>query len=138
LKKEHTPLNLNCSFCGKSHREVRLLIAAPKDYICNECVKRFTEEAVDRGVLDQGPPLELAHVRRKGEPAELAPEAPSRPTEHGRPQESGQKPSCAFCGGPHWSLGVGKYLLGGPSAYICDCCLLLCNDILAEEAARQA
>jgi ATP-dependent Clp protease ATP-binding subunit ClpX len=29
---------LRCSFCGKSQTEVRKLIAAPKAYICNECV----------------------------------------------------------------------------------------------------
>lgn len=29
---------LNCSFCGKSRREVRKLIAGPVVYICNECI----------------------------------------------------------------------------------------------------
>ena len=27
-----------CSFCGKSHSEVRKLIAGPGVYICNECI----------------------------------------------------------------------------------------------------
>jgi nitrogenase subunit NifH len=27
-----------CSFCGKSHRHVRRMIAGPDVYICNECV----------------------------------------------------------------------------------------------------
>lgn len=27
-----------CSFCGKSHREVRKLVAGPGVYICDECV----------------------------------------------------------------------------------------------------
>ena len=27
-----------CSFCGKSHSEVKKLIAGPGVYICNECV----------------------------------------------------------------------------------------------------
>jgi ATP-dependent Clp protease ATP-binding subunit ClpX len=30
--------SLNCSFCGKSQREVRKLIAGPGVYICDECV----------------------------------------------------------------------------------------------------
>jgi ATP-dependent Clp protease ATP-binding subunit ClpX len=30
--------NLNCSFCGKSQREVKKLIAGPGVYICDECV----------------------------------------------------------------------------------------------------
>ncbi len=29
---------LRCSFCGKLRGEVKKLIAAPKAYICNECV----------------------------------------------------------------------------------------------------
>ena len=38
MKKEHT-VNLSCSFCGKSQREVRKLIAGPTVYICDECIK---------------------------------------------------------------------------------------------------
>lgn len=30
--------SLSCSFCGKSQREVRKLIAGPTVYICNECI----------------------------------------------------------------------------------------------------
>ncbi|MFI5142724.1 MAG: ClpX C4-type zinc finger protein, partial [Thermoanaerobaculales bacterium] len=29
---------LRCSFCNKSQREVRKLIAGPNVYICDECV----------------------------------------------------------------------------------------------------
>jgi len=32
------PLNLCCSFCGKSQREVKKLIAGPTVYICDECI----------------------------------------------------------------------------------------------------
>ena len=32
------PMNLCCSFCGKSQREVRKLIAGPTVYICDECI----------------------------------------------------------------------------------------------------
>lgn len=32
------PTNLNCSFCGKSQREVKKLIAGPSVFICDECV----------------------------------------------------------------------------------------------------
>ena len=31
-------LGLVCSFCGKSHKAVKKLIAGPQEYICNECV----------------------------------------------------------------------------------------------------
>ena len=30
---------LYCSFCGKSQRELRKLIAGPTVHICNECVE---------------------------------------------------------------------------------------------------
>ena len=36
-KKEHGG-SLVCSFCGKSQREVRKLIAGPTVYICDECI----------------------------------------------------------------------------------------------------
>lgn len=32
------PMNLCCSFCGKSQREVKKLIAGPTVYICDECI----------------------------------------------------------------------------------------------------
>lgn len=31
-------MNLNCSFCDKSMKNVQTLIAGPNVYICNECV----------------------------------------------------------------------------------------------------
>ena len=34
-----TSRDLRCSFCGKSQREVRKLIAGPSVYICDECVE---------------------------------------------------------------------------------------------------
>ena len=36
-----------CSFCGKSHAEVRKLIAGPGVYICDSCIN------VCKGILDK-------------------------------------------------------------------------------------
>ena len=36
-----------CSFCGKSHSEVRKLIAGPGVYICDSCI------TVCKGILDK-------------------------------------------------------------------------------------
>jgi ATP-dependent Clp protease ATP-binding subunit ClpX len=44
-----------CSFCGKSHAEVRKLIAGPGVYICDSCIN------VCKGILDK----ELSDERRK-------------------------------------------------------------------------
>ena len=42
------PANLTmCSFCGKSHAEVRKLIAGPGVYICDSCIN------VCKGILDK-------------------------------------------------------------------------------------
>ncbi|RME25921.1 MAG: ATP-dependent Clp protease ATP-binding subunit ClpX [Deltaproteobacteria bacterium] len=38
-RKGQAGRNLSCSFCGKSQREVRKLIAGPSVYICDECVE---------------------------------------------------------------------------------------------------
>ena len=37
-RDDHTSGNLNCSFCGKSQKEVKKLIAGPTVYICDECI----------------------------------------------------------------------------------------------------
>jgi hypothetical protein len=38
--------------------------------------------------------------------------------------------SCSFCGKGQREV---KKLIAGPTVYICDGCIKLCNDILAEE-----
>ena len=37
-RRSDTRGNLNCSFCGKSQKEVKKLIAGPTVYICDECI----------------------------------------------------------------------------------------------------
>src|ERR1043166_1551159 len=50
------PTNLTmCSFCGKSHSEVRKLIAGPGVYICDSCI------VVCKGILDK----EITHETKK-------------------------------------------------------------------------
>jgi len=39
MKKRDDDSNLSCSFCGKSQREVKKLIAGPTVYICDECIE---------------------------------------------------------------------------------------------------
>ena len=36
--QEDNKANLSCSFCGKSQKEVKKLIAGPSVYICDECI----------------------------------------------------------------------------------------------------
>ena len=44
------PLNLSCSFCGKSQREVRKLIAGPTVYICDECIELCNDIIAEENV----------------------------------------------------------------------------------------
>src|SRR5437660_3662268 len=37
-REDHHGGNLSCSFCGKSQKEVKKLIAGPTVYICDECI----------------------------------------------------------------------------------------------------
>ncbi len=51
--------NLSCSFCGKSQKEVKKLIAGPTVYICDECIALCNDiiaEEVERD--DKGPTLQ--------------------------------------------------------------------------------
>ena len=38
-----SPAPLECSFCGKSHKQVKKLIAGPGVYICDECIDLCNE-----------------------------------------------------------------------------------------------
>src|ERR1700712_1166134 len=50
-RDDHQNGNLSCSFCGKSQKEVRKLIAGPTVYICDECIGLCNDiiaEEIDR------------------------------------------------------------------------------------------
>ena len=50
------PGNLSCSFCGKSQKEVRKLIAGPTVYICDECIDLCNDIIAEENArIDQGP-----------------------------------------------------------------------------------
>ncbi|MBM4279324.1 MAG: ATP-dependent Clp protease ATP-binding subunit ClpX [Deltaproteobacteria bacterium] len=55
--RRETGSNLQCSFCGKSQREVKKLIAGPTVYICDECIHLcndiIAEDATERTTAEQ-------------------------------------------------------------------------------------
>jgi ATP-dependent Clp protease ATP-binding subunit ClpX len=51
-----------------------------------------------------------------------------------RRDESGGNLSCSFCGKNQKEV---KKLIAGPTVYICDECIGLCNDIIAEEIEKE-
>ena len=50
MKKRDDDANLSCSFCGKSQREVKKLIAGPTVYICDECIELCNDIIAEEGV----------------------------------------------------------------------------------------
>jgi len=44
---------LKCSFCGKSQKQVKKLIAGPGVYICDECIDLFNEIITRRGITPE-------------------------------------------------------------------------------------
>jgi len=114
----HAPgTELACTFCGRSQRQVRKLIAGPGVYICEACV------ALAGGVVSSG--------AAAGTPLGRIHAAPR--------QDGGGR--CRFCakrrdqvtGMAAMPAGPGD-TVAGPAA-ICAECLALCNEILAEELA---
>jgi ATP-dependent Clp protease ATP-binding subunit ClpX len=56
-KRDNNHGNLSCSFCGKSQKEVKKLIAGPSVYICDECISLCNDilaEEVQKEERQQG------------------------------------------------------------------------------------
>ncbi len=58
-KRETTDDTLRCSFCNKSQREVRKLIAGPTVFICDECVDICLDIIAEDKMLEQQQETEL-------------------------------------------------------------------------------
>jgi len=55
MKKRDDNANLSCSFCGKSQREVKKLIAGPTVYICDECIELCNDIIAEEYGEDETP-----------------------------------------------------------------------------------
>ena len=58
-----------CSFCGKSHSEVKKLIAGPGVYICDSCIN-VCKSILDKELSDDGR-KKVSHEMRVPKPAEI-------------------------------------------------------------------
>jgi ATP-dependent Clp protease ATP-binding subunit ClpX len=56
VKKRDDNANLSCSFCGKSQKEVRKLIAGPTVYICDECIELCNDIIAEEYGQEDSPP----------------------------------------------------------------------------------
>lgn len=117
-RRGRQPPELACSFCGRSQRKTRKLVAGPGVYICKKCVETAGE------VISSGHATETAL-------------GPLQPVPQGTARQR-----CSFCGkhrhqvtGLATTVGnqVGSKLAG--DAAICAECLTLCQEIHAEQLA---
>jgi bacterioferritin-associated ferredoxin len=102
-----------CTFCGKAQNQVRKLIAGPGVFICGDCV------TLARQVIADG-----TTVTTERGPIHAVPEQQPRAR-------------CSFCGKERYQAAgqAGIPATGKPTghAIICDACLDLCAEIIAEE-----
>jgi hypothetical protein len=99
---------LACSFCGKAQKQVRKLIAGPHVYICDQCVATADQ------VIATGETAATALSAVKSIGADLA------------------AIICSFCGKTRQQVSG---IAAAAHGTICSECLLLCNEIVAEELA---
>lgn len=98
-----------CSFCGVGQDQVRKLVAGPGILICDDCIGVGA-----RAVAGQGPlPDDRATFTLV--------EASARDTR------------CSFCGKNRSSV---EAMAAGTGGTICNHCLELCNEVLAEDPGR--
>ena len=120
--------NFFCSFCGKRRSEVRRLVSGPRVFICDECVGRCREIIGPRpppgdGSDDSGrTTLDMPALDAQPLPDDEDVTAETKP-----PDER----HCSFCGKAKHDVGR---LVNGPTVYICNECVDLCEDIIAVEA----
>ena len=98
---------LSYSFCGKSQKQVKKLIAGPSAYICDGCMRRV------HTVL-------AAHGRTVSTPI-------ARTEQVGDEPGAGQ---CSFCGKPRYRVAA---MASAGTTRICNECLALCDEIVREE-----
>jgi hypothetical protein len=96
-----------CSFCGKSQKQVKKLIAGPDVYICDGCLHRVHTVLAAPGGRASDP---IATIQQVGDEAGAGP--------------------CSFCGKPRDRV---EAMVSAGAARMCNECLGLCDEIVREE-----
>ncbi len=65
MKKRDDATNLSCSFCGKSQKEVKKLIAGPTVYICDECIELCNDIIAEEVGTEDSPPPQATLLKPK-------------------------------------------------------------------------
>ena len=151
---------LRCSFCGKSQKQVKKLIAGPSVYICHGCLDLSSQliqgailevdlpEATALKLEERPTPQEIRTILETGVFSDLEARI-VRLAAKGRSRYGIQDEldlwdenlvhetlrrvyrECSFCGKDQMHI---EALIAGPNDCICDECLDLCNEIIEEEA----
>ena len=128
---------LRCSFCARSQAQTGKLIAGPSVFICDRCIETCIHAAGPMAAA--GPEATLADAVRavratgRGDAEEICEALERRvlsPPEYAAPPD---EPNCHFCGRAH---AEAQWLMPGPGVIICDECVSLCREIIAEERER--
>lgn len=99
---------VSCSFCDKSQHEVKKIISAPAAWICDECINLCNDIFAEK--------------------------CPTGDEERRRLPEKETNRTCSFC-----DRSVVRIMVSGsPKVAICDSCIDLCNEIIAEEVAKES
>ena len=113
-----------CSFCGKRKGEVRKLVSGPRVFICNECIVRCRE------ILGPPPPPIDAPEPRERITMDIPAPAPPADEEVTAETKPPDDRHCSFCGKERNAVGR---LIAGPTVFICNECVELCEDIVADD-----
>ena len=110
---------LSCSFCGKSQKQVKKLIAGPRVYICDRCISGAHVVIAEPGGTVSTPIATIHQV-----------------------SDEGRAEQCSFCGKHRHQVAamaaaVGVRLPGVKGSEpgeprICNVCLELCDEIIEE------
>jgi len=106
-----------CSVCGEGVHEVHRLAAAPNVFICNDCVEFCS------GVL-------LEENQQESQPKRSTPSSNQKPAE----TIADKLLYCSFCGKSQHEV---VKLIAGPSVFICNDCVELCNGIIFDEDQQE-
>jgi ATP-dependent protease Clp ATPase subunit len=98
---------LSCSFCGKTQKQVKKLIAGPSVYVCDRCMRRAQAVIAQPGRTASTPTATIEQVRAETLAAQ-----------------------CSFCGKHRYQVAA---MASAGDARICDECLELCDEIISEE-----
>ena len=72
VKKRDEGADLSCSFCGKSQKEVKKLIAGPTVYICDECIELCNDIIAEEYGQEEPPPRASARSEAEGDSRQLS------------------------------------------------------------------